>query len=119
MESVPAALTDAVDGLAVDWEADNRLQRLWDGDATLWTGADEDRWLGWLRVVPAPPETLATLQGFAGDVAAGGFAHAVLLGMGGSSLCPDVLRRCFGSTSGAPALPRAGLDRSRAGAFDR
>lgn len=104
MESVPAALTDAVDRLAADWEADHRIQRLWDGDATLWTGADEDRWLGWLRVVPAPPEALANLRGFAGDVAAGGFAHVVLMGMGGSSLCPDVLRQCFTRASGAPAL---------------
>lgn len=104
MESVPAALTDAVDRLAVDWQADHRIQRLWDGDAALWTGTDEDRWLGWLRVVPPPPEALAALRGFAEDVAAGGFEHAVLLGMGGSSLCPDVLRQCFTRASGAPRL---------------
>ncbi len=104
MITVPPVLTDAVDRLAVEWKAEHRIRRLWDGDATLWTGADEDRWLGWLRVVPAQRETLATLQGFAGDVAAGGFGHAVLMGMGGSSLCPDVLRQCVGSKSGAPAL---------------
>ncbi len=101
---VPSALTGAVDSLAADWEADDRIRRLWDGDATLWTGADEGRWLGWLRVVPALPETHVTLRSFAGDVAAAGFAHAVLLGMGGSSLCPDVLRQCFTRGSGAPAL---------------
>ena len=104
MESVPAALTDAVDRLAVDWEADRRVQRLWDGDATLWTGADEARWLGWLRAVPPSATALAALQAFARDAVAGGFAHAVLMGMGGSSLCPDVLRQCFTGASGAPAL---------------
>ena len=104
MESVPAALTDAVDRLAVDWEADHRVQRLWNGDATLWTGADEASWLGWLRAVPLSATALAALQAFARDAVAGGFAHAVLLGMGGSSLCPDVLRQCFTRASGAPAL---------------
>ena len=104
MESVPAALTDAVDRLAVDWEAAHRVQRLWDGDATLWTGADEARWLGWLRAVPLSATALAALQAFARDAVAGGFAHAVLLGMGGSSLCPDVLRQCFTRASGAPVL---------------
>ena len=104
MAAVPPVLTDACERLAVDWEAEHRIQRLWDGDAALWTGADEARWLGWLRVVPAPPETLATLRGFAGDVAAGGFERVVLLGMGGSSLCPDVLRQCFEPVAGAPAL---------------
>ena len=102
--SCPPVLTDACERLAAKWESDNRISRLWDGDAALWTGADEDRWLGWLRVVPAPPEALATLRGFAEDVLAGGFQHAVLMGMGGSSLCPDVLRQCFERGRDAPAL---------------
>lgn len=101
---ISPALVEAVERLATDWEEGARVRRLWNGDAALWTGADEDRWLGWLRVVPPPPETLVALQAFAGDVAARGFKHAVLLGMGGSSLCADVLRRCFGPVSGAPSL---------------
>ena len=104
MESIPAALTDAVGRLVSAWEADDRIRRLWCGDAALWTGADEAGWLGWLRAVPLPAPALESLQAFSRDVAAGGFAHAVLMGMGGSSLCPDVLRQCFSRVSGAPAL---------------
>ena len=101
---VPPALKPAFDRLAQDWEAGDRIRRLWDGDATLWTGAGEARWLGWLRVVPAADAALETLDALAHQVRTAGFEHAVLLGMGGSSLCPDVLRQCFGRRPGAPAL---------------
>ena len=102
--SCPSVLTDAYERLAALWESDNRISRLWDGDAALWTGADEDRWLGWLRVVPPLPAALDALHSLVRDVRTTGFEHAVLLGMGGSSLCPDVLSQCFTRASGAPAL---------------
>ena len=97
-------LTTVCERLAAEWESDARIARLWDGDATLWTGADEDRWLGWLRAVPAPAAALESLDALQREVRAGGFKHAVLMGMGGSSLCPDVLRQCFEPVAGAPAL---------------
>ena len=102
--SVPPVLTGALDRLVSQWAAGDRIARLWDGDATLWSGADEARWLGWLRVVPPPASGLERLQALAGDVVDAGFEYAVLMGMGGSSLCPDVLRQCFGPAAGAPAL---------------
>ena len=102
--SVPPVLRDAFDRLAAEWEADNKIARLWHGDAGLWTGADEGRWLGWLRAVPASDSAMESLRKLAQDVAAGGFEHAVLMGMGGSSLCPDVLRQCFERPDGAPRL---------------
>ena len=102
--SVPPVLRDAFDRLAAEWEADSKIARLWDGDAGLWTGADEGRWLGWLRAVPASDSAMESLRKLAHDVAAGGFEHAVLMGMGGSSLCPDVLRQCFERPDGAPRL---------------
>ena len=102
--SVPPVLRDAFDRLAAEWEADNKIARLWHGDAGLWTGADEGRWLGWLRAVPASDSAMESLRKLAHDVAAGGFEHAVLMGMGGSSLCPDVLRQCFERPDGAPRL---------------
>lgn len=104
MTSVPPLLTDAFSRLAAEWESGNRISRLWKGDATLWTSADERRWLGWLRLVPPPAAALASLQALQREVLAAGFEHAVLMGMGGSSLCPDVLRQCFGRAPGAPAL---------------
>ena len=104
MLRVPSALTGAVDRLAADWETGDRIARLWDGDASLWTGADEARWLGWLRVVPPADATLEALDSLVRDVRTAGVEHAVLMGMGGSSLCPDVLRQCFGRIGEAPAL---------------
>ena len=104
MITVPPVLASELNRLAADWESDDRVSRLWHGDATLWTGADEGRWLGWLRAVPASDSAMESLRKLAHDVAAGGFEHAVLMGMGGSSLCPDVLRQCFARPAGAQRL---------------
>ena len=102
--SVPAPLVDAVERLAVEWESDDRTARLWAGDASLWTGAGEGGWLGWLQVVGAQRARVGELRALQREVVDQGFEHAVLLGMGGSSLCPEVLRRSFGRTAGAPDL---------------
>jgi hypothetical protein len=71
------------------------VERLWARDATLWTGADEARWLGWLDEPSRYPreqmrDGLAVLE----EV---GASSVVLLGMGGSSLAPEVLRRAAGA----------------------
>ena len=70
------------------------VQRIWARDTSLWTGGDEDRWLGWLDVVSRVRPRLDELTAFA-ETAAGHFDSFVLLGMGGSSLAPEVLRRAF------------------------
>ena len=101
---VPASLADAVERLAVEWESDGRMTRLWAGDASVWTGAGEGGWLGWLQVVGAQRARVGELRALQREVVEQGFEHAVLLGMGGSSLCPEVLRRTFGRTAGAPDL---------------
>lgn len=72
------------------------VERLWARDATLWTGRDESRWLGWLDEPGRMRERIDELEEFAAGTA-GLFDAAVLLGMGGSSLAPEVLRRTFGS----------------------
>jgi len=71
------------------------VERIWARDPSLWTGADENRWLGWLDEPSRYPrdqmaEEVATLQEL--DV-----SSCVLLGMGGSSLAPEVLRRAVGA----------------------
>jgi hypothetical protein len=70
------------------------VERIWAYDASVWTGSGEDRWLGWLdvhaRVRPHADE-LAAFAHTAGEQ----FDDVVLLGMGGSSLAPEVLRRAF------------------------
>jgi len=70
------------------------VERIWAYDASLWTGADEDRWLGWLDVVTRMRPHVGELTAF-GESARERFDAFVLLGMGGSSLAPEVLRRAF------------------------
>jgi len=74
------------------------VDRIWERDPTTWTGADEARWLGWLDEPRRMRERVAELAEFAGALAADGIDTVVLLGMGGSSLAPEVLRRTFGAT---------------------
>jgi transaldolase/glucose-6-phosphate isomerase len=72
------------------------VERLWARDATLWTGHDENRWLGWLDEPLRMRQRVTELEEFAGGTV-GQFDSVVLLGMGGSSLAPEVLRRTFES----------------------
>jgi glucose-6-phosphate isomerase len=71
------------------------IDRIWERDPTLWTGADEAKWLGWLDEPRRMGERIAELESFADSVADEGLDAVVLLGMGGSSLAPEVLRRTF------------------------
>ena len=84
------------------WRKNGLIRRLWAGDKSLWTGTDEDKWLGWLHVVEHELADVDRLQGFAEDVKQRGFTDVVLLGMGGSSLGPEVLGETFGRQSGWP-----------------
>jgi transaldolase/glucose-6-phosphate isomerase len=95
-----AAVAAALD----DWKRGNKVARLWQKDATLWTGTDENSWLGWLTITGEQLAHLDELQQFAADVKKAKFKHVLLLGMGGSSLCPEVLRKTFGKISGFPEL---------------
>jgi len=99
-----APLTQAVQATLKDWQSNGKMARLWKGDKSLWTNDDEDKWLGWLRVVEDQRAHLPQLMEAAADAAQAGFAHALLLGMGGSSLCPEVLKLTFGQQSGHPEL---------------
>ncbi|HXU99757.1 MAG TPA: bifunctional transaldolase/phosoglucose isomerase, partial [Caulobacteraceae bacterium] len=93
-------LRDEFDEAAAKAAKEGWTRRLWAKDASLWTGADEAKWLGWLD--PAIDE--AALRALADEVKAAGYGHAVLLGMGGSSLGPEVLARTFGPAAGHPRL---------------
>jgi len=84
------AAKDGVEAWVKTWTAKGYIRRLWAKDKTLWTGTDEDKWLGWLD---APTKAnLAALEAFAASVKAGKWSDVVLLGMGGSSLGAEVLR---------------------------
>src|SRR5262249_59351008 len=82
----------------------DKVRRLWARDASVWTGKDEGRWLGWLGVADDQLAHLQGLKEIEGEARSGGFSHALLLGMGGSSLCPEVMARSFGRQAGYPEL---------------
>ena len=101
---LPPSLAAAVSESIRDWHDNRKAQRLWARDATLWTGADEDRWLGWLGIIDDQLAHADRLRAVADEVRAGGFTDVLLLGMGGSSLCPAVLASTFGRVEDFPAL---------------
>jgi transaldolase / glucose-6-phosphate isomerase len=101
---LPATLSGAVKASIDDRKINNKVQRLWQGDASIWTGADENRWLGWLTIVDEQIAHVDALKSIAADIKKAKFKHALLLGMGGSSLCPEVLRLTFGKIKGFPEL---------------
>ena len=92
----------AVDKAAEEWRASAKVRRLWQRDKSVWTGRDEDKWLGWLTS-PAAAD-IADYEDFAKRVKGQKFSDAVVLGMGGSSLGPEVLARTFAKKSGFPKL---------------
>lgn len=86
------------------WDADRNVARLWARDASLWTNSGEDKWQGWLHIVDEQQKTVRRFTNFAAEVKDAGFQHVLLMGMGGSSLCPEVLRKSFGKVDGFPEL---------------
>ncbi len=98
------ALSASVTNHLEDWKTSKKVARLWAKDASVWTASDESRWLGWLDAPRAARAALKDLTSFADEVKREGFTHVLLLGMGGSSLCPDVLRHTFGARAGYPKL---------------
>jgi transaldolase/glucose-6-phosphate isomerase len=101
---LPKDLTAAVAASLDDWKKNDRVARLWRKDASLWSNADESNWLGWLTIAEEQLANLATFKQFAADVKKAKFKHLLLLGMGGSSLCPEVLRMTYGKVAGFPEL---------------
>ncbi len=99
---LPADLTQAVKAALDDWSSNNKVKRLWARDASLWTNSDESKWLGWLSITEDQRSNVDRFGQIAKEIASEGFTHAVLLGMGGSSLCVEVLDFTFGKISGHP-----------------
>ena len=96
---------DVASALA-DLEQSQVISRIWNGDHTVWKPDPteiSDR-LGWLTVTGFMREQLPELEAFGTEVRDAGFRWFVLLGMGGSSLGPEVLRQTFGSAPGYPEL---------------
>ena len=102
--SLPETLAASVKTTVADWKAGSKMQRLWQRDATLWTGSDEASWLGWLDITEEQIAQHVVLRNLGKEIWSAGFKDVLLLGMGGSSLCPEVLRMTFGKIAGYPDL---------------
>src|SRR3984893_2810337 len=97
-------LEKAVAASLESWRHDGNVRRLWAGDASLWRGSDEANWLGWLGIVDEQSQRVDQLEKLAEDIRRQNFSHVILLGMGGSSLGPEVLAETFGRQAGRPEL---------------
>ena len=95
-------LQKAVEKSTEDWRAGAKIRRLWHKDKSVWTNDDENKWLGWLDS-PAKAD-IADYEDYARRVKGQNFSDAVVLGMGGSSLGPEVLAETFPKKSGFPKL---------------
>src|SRR5208337_4015376 len=102
--SLPADLDATVKKNVDDWRASRKVRRLWQQDASLWTGDDEAKWLGWLGITDEQLAGAGKLKAFANEIKSAGFSDILLLGMGGSSLCPEVLAQTFPQTPDFPRL---------------
>ena len=99
-EDLQKELTQAIS----DWRARGTVSGLWQGDAGVWTGSDEAKWLGWLGITEDQIAHHADFKRLADEAKGGGFSDILLLGMGGSSLGPEVLAETFGKIPGFPQL---------------
>jgi len=101
---LPAPLASEVNVVLQDWERQDKVRRLWARDASLWTNSDEGQWLDWLAVTQDQLAHLSDLHRIARAVEGKYFKDIVLLGMGGSSLAPEVMRMTFGTPENYPQL---------------
>jgi transaldolase/glucose-6-phosphate isomerase len=101
---LPAALSEAVDRTLDRARVDGWARRLWQGDASLWTGQQENRWVGWLAAGQGRQIDADAIAALTRDLQAERYADAVLLGMGGSSLGPEVLGQTLGEAGQGLAL---------------
>lgn len=100
--SLGEGLGKAVTKSTEEWRASGKIRRLWQRDKSVWTGTDEDKWLGWLD--SAAKADVADYEDYANRVRGQKFSDAVVLGMGGSSLGPEVLAETFARKPGFPKL---------------
>jgi transaldolase / glucose-6-phosphate isomerase len=97
-----AGLEKAVEKSTEEWRASAKIRRLWQKDQSVWTDDDEHKWLGWLD--SAAKADIADYEDYARRVKGQNFSDAVVLGMGGSSLGPEVLAETFPKKAGFPKL---------------
>jgi glucose-6-phosphate isomerase len=102
----PEALAPELDRSLVELEQDDIVRRVWNRDRAVWKADDKEisNRLGWLDAPVTARGDIADMEAFAAVVRAEGLTRAVVLGMGGSSLAPDVFARFFPTISGGLEL---------------
>ena len=100
--SLPAELQRAAETALADWTRNRKIAALWQKDQSVWTNEDEAKWLGWLDIVERQIDDTAKFAAFRTEVQEAGFTHILLMGMGGSSLAPEVFAETFGKQIGFP-----------------
>jgi transaldolase / glucose-6-phosphate isomerase len=102
--TLPEPLAAAVKDSLTEWRAEGKVRKLWGRDASLWSGRDEAEWLGWLGITNGQIAHIERLTAIREAARGAGFSQVLLLGMGGSSLGPEVIKTTFGPISGFPEL---------------
>ncbi len=92
-------LETAVNSAIDEWQNAGKVTRIWAKDASVWSNDDEAKWLGWLDIVSEELGSLSKYKDLQTDLASAQFDDVLLMGMGGSSLCPEVLARTFGKAN--------------------
>jgi transaldolase/glucose-6-phosphate isomerase len=110
-----AQLASAIATRLADWSQEHVAERLWERDGSLWAASGKDpaevaAWLGWLELPVAMRDRIGELERLAREVRADGYSRAAVLGMGGSSLAPELFGRVFGDAFGAAPPGSAGLE---------
>lgn len=102
--SLPYTLQSNVDAIISNFIVKDNVRRLWNHDQQLWTNQDEDHWVDWLDIVQTQLSHLADLKNIMHLAEGFYFQHVVLLGMGGSSLAPELFAQSFPNQLGHPQL---------------
>lgn len=103
--SLPKQLMIQVAQTIEEWKKSGALKSAWTGDSKVWTQSGEEKWLGWIDIPNRELKTANDLNQFGLKIRDAHFRHVILLGMGGSSLCAEVLEKSFKKLSVETGFP--------------
>lgn len=101
---LPNKLAKKIDSALQEWRIEDKVTRLWNKDVSLWTNSDENKWMGWLGLTEDRKTQAGHLESICEEIKQAEFKYILLLGMGGSSLFPEVLKNTFGKIKEYPEL---------------